>query len=529
MPFRPLSWRVQATRRFAVLLAVLLPAAAAAQGRPIGTYARGPLRLVLTDSSFRVQLGEELGAAGTARWRGDSMVVLTDTAGPRACRAGEAGSYAVAARGDSLRFTAVSEACAGRRGVFAGGAFVKPTLSVHVLNGVTLVDGTGAAARAGMSLVIRAGRIAEIYPTGSRTSPAGARVEDLAGRWVIPGLIDAHVHLATDPSGDDNRAAITAKLRSELRGGVTSVRDMAGDARALGELARGTLVGDIEGPDIFGSAIWAGADFMSDPRVGASTKGTTAGVEPWMRTVSPTTDFRSAALEAKGSGVRGIKLYADASADVVRGAVPAAHAAGLRVWSHATLFPARPSDLVDAGVDVLSHAPLLAWEGVDSLPNYRQRYAVPYARVEPGAPAITRLLQRMAERQVLFEPTLFVFLRANTPREAADWAVAVTRRAAELGVPIVAGTDDMIATHSDSLPHLHRELVLLVSAGLTPMQALQAATFNAARAIGIEERTGTLRPGLAADLVVLGADPLADIRNTQKVERVMKRGTWVKR
>ena len=523
MPLRSLLGRV-------LVLTLLVPGGSlSGQARVSGVYTRGPLRLVLTDSSFRAMLGEELGAAGTVAWTGDSIVTVRDTAGPRACVRDGTGTYTASARGDSLRFTAITEPCTGRRGVFAGGPFVKATQTTRVLNGLTLIDGATATSRSNMSLMIRDGRIADVYPTGERQAPSGAAVEDLAGRWVIPGLIDAHVHLATDPSGDDNRAAIMGKLRAELRGGVTTVRDMAGDARALNELARGTLVGDIAGPDIFGSAIWAGADFMSDPRVRASTRGSVPGAEPWMRTVGPSTDWKAAALETKGSGVRGIKLYADASADVVRGTVPAAHAAGLRVWAHATLFPARPSDLVDAGVDVLSHAPLLAWEGVDTLPNYRQRYAVPYARVEPDAPAITRLLTRMAERRVMFEPTLFVFLRANTPRQAADWAVAVTRRAAELGVSIVAGTDDMIAPHADSLPHLHRELVLLVSAGLTPMQAIHAATSNAARAIGIEERTGTLRTGMAADLVVLGADPAIDIRNTQRIERVMKRGVWVSR
>lgn len=523
MPLRSLLGRVLA-------LALLVPGTPlTAQGRAVGTYSRGPLRLILTDSSFRAMLGEELGAAGTLSWRGDSIVMVSDTAGPRACTRSGTATYAATSRGDTVRFTVITEPCTGRRGVFAGGPLVRATETTRVLNGLTLIDGASATSRSNMSLVIREGRIADMYVTGSRPAPAGAAVENLDGRWVIPGLIDAHVHLATDPSGEDNRAAIMGKLRAELRGGVTTVRDMAGDARALNELARGTLVGDIVGPDIFGSAIWAGADFMSDPRVRASTRGSAPGVEPWMRTVSPATDWKAAALETKGSGVRGIKLYADASAEVVRGTVPAAHAAGLRVWAHATLFPARPSDLVDAGVDVLSHAPLLAWEAVDSLPNYRQRYGVPYARVEPDAPAITRLLQRMAERQVMFEPTLFVFLRANTPRQAADWAVAVTRRASELGVPIVAGTDDMIAPHADSLPHLHRELALLVSAGLTPMQAIQAATANAARAIGIEERTGTLRTGMAADLVVLTADPVVDIRNTQKVERVMKRGSWITR
>jgi imidazolonepropionase-like amidohydrolase len=351
----------------------------------------------------------------------------------------------------------------------------------------------------------------------------------LRGRWLIPGLIDAHVHLATDPSGADARAVIAEKLRAVLRGGVTSVRDMAGDARSLAELARATRVNDLEGPDIYYSALWAGADFMRDPRVSASTRGTSPGTEAWMRTVDGRTEWRIAAAEAKGSGARGIKLYADGSPPVVSEAVRAAHGAGLKVWAHATLFPAKPSDLVNAGVDVLSHAPLLAWEATDVLPNYRARYSAPFDRVSPDAAPVTALLRLMQERGTLFEPTMFVFSREGTPRPMAEWATAVTRRAVAMGVPIVAGTDGMIGEGPGAMPNLHRELELLVAAGLTPLQALQAATFNAARAIGIEQVTGTIRPGLSADLVVLSADPLTDIRNTQKIERVLKRGVDVSR
>ena len=401
--------------------------------------------------------------------------------------------------------------------------------TVRVLEDVTLVDGTGGPARAHVPIVIRDGVVSDVFTAGSQATPAGAEVVGRPGQWVIPGLIDAHVHLATDPSGSDARDKVAARVASELRGGVTTVRDMAGDARAFNELARAMLVGDLPGPDAFGSAIWAGADFMNDPRVATSTRGTRPGVEPWMRTIDAGTDFRVAALEARAAGVRGIKLYADVPAAVARAAVPAAHAAGLRVWAHATTFPARPSDLVGAGVDVVSHAPLLAWEGVDSLPNFRARYAAPYAQVSVDAPALVRLLARMASQGTMFEPTLYTFREDGRNPGMAAWARAITGRAARAGVPIVAGTDNMIASHPDSLPHLHDELALLVDAGLTPAQAIQAATATAARAIGIEGRTGTVRPGMAADLVVLAADPLADIANTRRIVRVLKHGAPVER
>jgi imidazolonepropionase-like amidohydrolase len=484
--------------------------------------------LELTDSSFRASVGAQLGAAGRVVWRGDTITVR-DTAGARACQRDLEGRYTANISGDTLRLSIVADPCGGRRAVFSGGPYVRARSGLQVLEDITLIDGTGSPAQPNMTVEVHEGRITAVYAAGSRKAPTGASVTNLRGRWLIPGLIDAHVHLATDPSGTDARDVTARKLRAALRGGVTSVRDMAGDARSLAELSRATRVNDLEGPDIHYSALWAGADFMRDPRVSASTRGASPGAEPWMRTVDRRTDWRLAAAEARGSGARGIKLYADGAPEMVREAVRAAHDAGLKVWAHATLFPARPSDLVAAGVDVLSHAPLLVWEGSDSLPDYRARYGAAFDRVLPESPRVTALLRTMKERDVLFEPTMFVFSREGTPRPMAEWATAVTRRAVAMGVPIVAGTDGMIGEGPGAMPNLHRELELLVAAGLTPLQALQAATFNAARAIGIEQVTGTIRPGLSADLVVLSADPLTDIRNTQKIERVLKRGVDVSR
>ena len=399
----------------------------------------------------------------------------------------------------------------------------------RVLEGATLIDGSGGPAIPGMSVAIRDGRIEAVYHAGTRAAAADADVVDLRGRWLLPGLIDAHVHLATDPSGVDAPPAVAARLQRAVRGGLTTVRDMGGDARVLAGLARATRVGDLEGPDIRYAAIWAGAGFMGDRRVAASTRGTRAGVEPWMRAIADSTDWRIAAAEARGSGARGIKLYADVAPAVAAAAAAAAHAAGLRVWAHATVFPARPSDLVDAGVDVLSHAPLLAWEAVDVLPDYRARYSAPFDRVGPASPAVTALLRRMRERGTLLEPTLSVFTGEGRSREVGAWASAVTRRAVELGVSIVAGTDGLLGDGPDTLPTLHREMELLVAAGLTPGEAIQAATLHAARAAGIEQETGSIRPGLTADLLVLAADPIADIRNTRRIERVIHRGRDVSR
>jgi imidazolonepropionase-like amidohydrolase len=139
------------------------------------------------------------------------------------------------------------------------------------------------------------------------------------------------------------------------------------------------------------------------------------------------------------------------------------------------------------------------------------------------------LIEAMKRRGTLFEPTLTVFARDDRTTALSEWATAVTRRLAAAGVPMVAGTDNMIDDDPAAGPNIHRELELLVSAGLSPRQAITAATLHAARALGIESQVGSVRPGMRADLLLLGADPLAAIRNTRLIELVLQRGVEVRR
>ncbi len=138
----------------------------------------------------------------------------------------------------------------------------------------------------------------------------------------------------------------------------------------------------------------------------------------------------------------------------------------------------------------------------------------------------------MRDRGVALNPTLWIFAERLPQDEVSTlrtpWIYAVTKRANALGVSIVAGTDGL-TDRRDPLPMIHRELELLVTgAGLTPRQALQAATRNAARAAGAGAARGTLEPGNAADIVVLDANPLDDIRNTRRIRAVLKNGVEIR-
>ncbi|MGH7584312.1 MAG: amidohydrolase family protein, partial [Gemmatimonadales bacterium] len=119
---------------------------------------------------------------------------------------------------------------------------------------------------------------------------AGDVVIDVHGRFVIPGLIDSHVHLATDPDHEDAPARALARLTAAIRGGVTNVRDMAGDARMLGYYAREAMLTDLPSPDIRYAALFAGPTFFRDPRTHSSSEGFVPGRAPWMRAVTDTSD-----------------------------------------------------------------------------------------------------------------------------------------------------------------------------------------------------------------------------------------------
>ena len=399
-----------------------------------------------------------------------------------------------------------------------------PLLLTHA----TMIDMTGALPRSGTTLLIREGNIAAIYPDGSRPTPAGATVRDLEGQFVLPGLIDAHVHNATDPNGGDRRSVAETRLERALHGGVVAVRDMGGDARALADLARAAAAGSIESPEIRYSAIMAGPDFFTDPRVLASSAGVPPGTAAWARALTDTVNLRQAVADAKASGAAAIKLYADLDGPLAKRAATEAKRQGLGVWAHLATFPAKPSEIVDAVVQVVSHALLVPFE-VRMVPSWKDRRRVDLS-IAPDDPKIQQLFASMKSKGTIFDPTLFVYradsslpdtsLAKRTERRAID----VVRAAHAAGVLIAAGTDGMLRDSSRGLPNIHIELEMLVRAGLTPMEALTAATRTNAAVLGMSATHGTIEVGKAADLIVLSANPLADIRNTQRISLVIRHG-----
>jgi len=315
---------------------------------------------------------------------------------------------------------------------------------------------------------------------------------------------------------------------------------MGDDARAVSEYARASRVGEVPGPDIFYAALFAGPDFLHDPRLLASSQGFAPGTAPWMQAIDDHTDLATAVTLAKGTSASGIKIYANLSAKLVAEITAEAHRQGMLVWAHGMVFPATPQEVIDARPDTMSHTGYLAYQAVGKRPQrYQEREAFPLdpAPFEDGNNKVmAALFETMREHGIILDATNYVFetierMRAQTPENAppppycsSKLAELLCAQAYKHGVLISAGTDSF-APADDPYPALHGELEILVQkVGMTPMDAIRSATMISATSAGQQKEMGTLEPGKLANIVFLASDPLQDIAAINSVELTVKRG-----
>lgn len=404
-----------------------------------------------------------------------------------------------------------------------------------VYSNATIIDGTGAPPRAGQDMLVRGERIVAIGPHDSLTGAAvsGARTVDLGGRFVMPGLIDSHVHMATPP----DREQAQAVLRRDLFGGVTAVRDMADDLRSVAELARETRMAEIPGPDIYFAAIMAGRPFFADPRVSAASRGYEPGTAPWMQAIDAHSDLKTAVTLARGTGASAIKIYADLPPELVAGIVREAHRQGIMAWAHSAVFPTRPARVIAAGPDSVSHVCYLAYQVEPvMLAAYEDRTPVNEALLAQNGddPVMAELYRAMIARKMVLDATGSLFVQFEAIRKAQPGAkplrctgaavTRLTRQAWQAGVEISTGTDH-VGEADVRWPEVHDELFFLArDVGMPPLAVIRSATLIGARAAGQEKEMGSLEPGKLANFLVLTQDPSVDIGHIRSIETVVKRG-----
>ncbi|MBL4654605.1 MAG: amidohydrolase family protein, partial [Bacteroidia bacterium] len=392
--------------------------------------------------------------------------------------------------------------------------------SILVLKNVSLIIGDGSPMKEHANLVIMGDTIASISYGENFTYP-GAKILDYENHYIMPGLVDAHVHISDEQETLEDRTKLEELLEFTIRGGVTSIRDMAGDNRILADVSRAAMLKILLSPDIYYSALFAGPEFFSDPRTHMSAKGEVAGEVPWMKAITSTTNMELAVAEAKGTGASAIKIYGALDNVLVDKITKEAHKQGMLVWSHATVFPASPSDMITAGVDAVSHGTLLIWEEEKLPESFEKRYKADYSIDPFKSKKLKELLEKMAQENIILDATVFVYQvdpkdTTVTPEQKAraKFACEITKLAHSLGVLVAAGSDNLGNPGEKQLPNLYDEIELLVNeCGFQPMEAIRAATQVSAMATGIIENAGTLEVGKKADLLILNKSPIQRIEN----------------
>jgi imidazolonepropionase-like amidohydrolase len=411
----------------------------------------------------------------------------------------------------------------------------KPAAETTVYRGATLIDGTGAPARTGLDLVVTGEKIIAVAP--SAPPPPGAKLVDARGLFVLPGLIDSHVHMATPP----DRALAEATMRRQLYSGVTAVRDMADDVRSIAELARASRMGEIAGPDVYYAALMAGPSFFDDPRTAAAAQDMKPGTAPWMQAVDPSTDMRMAVALARGTSATAIKIYANLEGDMVAKIAEEARRQGMKVWVHGMVFPAPPSAVLAARPDVVSHTCYLAYEFSAKKPqSYQDPTPVDASVFGAGEHVgMAGLFARMKADGAILDATNRVYVeserqyartgKGRPPRCPSKLAFDLTAQAWRAGVPISAGTDGE-TDWRDPYPSLHEELELLArDVGMPPLEVIRSATQVGAMTLGRPDEMGVIAPGKLANLVFVSKDPTVDIANLRSVAFTVKRGRLYKR
>jgi imidazolonepropionase-like amidohydrolase len=421
------------------------------------------------------------------------------------------------------------------------------------IKGATLLDVRNGRHIENSVILVEKDRIKEVGDASTIVIPTDARLIDARGKWVIPGLVDMHVH-------GSSRKDVPIALY--VANGITAIRDMGSNITSLRMTRQKIESGETLGPHLF--------------YTGNVLDGSPPAVPPMSFIVDSPQEAKGAVEFLISQGADSIKIYNNITEPVLDAIVKVAKRAGKPVGGHVPkAMSLRRS--IELGFNFVEHSAirgrdLLEWNvitqaeanEITSLRSVTQREALVWQRVDLGSPKVKEVISFMVVQNVFLDPTLSIdefdslFLyekEAKHPnnrylkRAFVDEALGpdhdIFRMPAELkatavtgiekrrkfvcmcnraGVKILAGTDGPGIGRLTVGFGLHHELALLVEAGLKPIEALQGSTINAACALRKENEMGSLEVGKFADIVILNSDPLSDIHNTTKIDAVLLRG-----
>ncbi|TWI89089.1 amidohydrolase family protein [Chitinophaga japonensis] len=414
-----------------------------------------------------------------------------------------------------------------------------------VLRNITLIDGTGAAPKKKVSLAIEKGLITKVLPAGA-PMPADARIVDGMGKTVMPTLVAAHAHLGLLKGNESSPANYTfsnvvSQLKKYESFGVTQVLSLGMDQPSVFQLRDASQQERLPGATFYTAGYGIGAKEGPPPASLASKVLRPETPEEAVKAIRQLAELK----------VDFVKIWVDGTDErtklppaVYEAAIAEAHRNKLRVAAH-VYYQEDARRLVNAGVDVLAHS--IRDQEVDdalitamkekgtayiptlSLDEYNFVYAGqpewlndPFfkASLEPGVweMLISDTYKQQQQKDPAREKKMQAFLMAQRNLHKLDSA----------GVKIIMGTDSGAFPVRAQGFSEHLELQLMTEAGMTPLEAITAATRNGAEMLHIDQLYGTLQPGKKADFMVLDGDPTLDIRNTRKILEVWRSGKKVK-
>ena len=419
----------------------------------------------------------------------------------------------------------------------ATGQTAPPPPHVTYIHAGHLLARPGDPPRGASTIVVTDDKVTSVQD-GFVDAPAGAATVELRDRWVLPGLIDLHVHLL-GIGGDPLRNRLTAlntepqdevlygagNARATLMAGFTTVRDLGGTARGIRALRDAVERGDVTGPTIVNAgepiSVTGG---HGDPLNGIAEPFYHAVAETVENTCDGPADCTRATRRQIALGAMVVKITATGGVlsnvsgglgraftlEEMRAIVETAHNLGRKVAAHSHAAEGTRAAL-EAGVDTIEHGSFLDDAAIAALKR-TNAWLVP---------------TEMAPVAALAQARAGVLPPATIPKaEAAAAAMQEShRRAYRAGVKFAFGTDTGVSRHGDNA----QEFALLVNkVGMTPTEAIRTATISAAEVLGRSADLGTIAPGRTADLIAVAGSPLADVRELERVGFVMHRGVVAK-
>jgi imidazolonepropionase-like amidohydrolase len=390
-----------------------------------------------------------------------------------------------------------------------------------VITNGTLVDGTGAAPLPGATVTVGGNRIVAVGRATDLGIPPEATVLDAEGGTILPGIVDSHVHSASDPT----------VRRGILACGITSVCDLGSEIGTMPLYERDECDGEPVARGFRAGPMVTVPGGLPDALFGSSLN---------YEVTSPK-EARAAVADLQGRGVDVIKVFLHRTAngqtfpilslEQIQALVQEAHARGLPVRAHVWDLAATEVALV-GGVDVIEHGPKpeISPAQMTEILASRDPLSAAHRILAPQIEAGERLLEQMVAREVVLVPTLerrrWNLEQGPLPKLEADFLVDLdlsgVRLFHELGGIVALGTDYNAGL--DAKEMVLSELAFFARAGLTPMEVIEAATRHAARACGQGEALGTLQAGKLADAIVIKGDPLADMRALGNLRAVIVDG-----